>query len=133
MSRWRNHLALLLLALWLPATLHCGFEAAGIGGLFGCAIDHHAPDTGGTPTDPARDACDVVESGWFKLADHPPATATPALHICLLSLLTPPPALPLQPPAGRLAAHLAAPREIARTWHFVARAAPAPRAPSLAS
>jgi hypothetical protein len=131
MSRLRPFLAVLLLAAWLPATLHCALEAAGCTRAEDCC-DGHA-DGGCT-----RDSCDTLEAGFLKPA---------ALHVALpqfsadaaaslLDSLCPPlraPAARLLPPVTGVTAAVAAPPEVARTWRFAVRAAPAPRAPSLAS
>lgn len=131
-QRVRRLLALALLALWLPATLHCGLEAAGLDELFHCAAEHHAVAHDDTS---ASDACDVIEGAAFKPAANTAVLPPPVLHAVVLALFSAPPvvALPLTPPPRGLSAHVAAPPEVARTWHFLVRAAPPPRAPSLAS
>ena len=118
-------IALLLLTLWVPATLHCGFEAAGLGGMFACDDEHHSGTT-------SRDACDVVENGWFKLANHPTSLPAPILCPDLFCFVTPPPVL-LTPPLVGVTEAEAAPPDIARHWQFAFRATLSPRAPSLAS
>jgi hypothetical protein len=120
----RRLIALAVLALWLPATLHCSLEAAGLDNLFRCADDEHEGTT---------DTCDLVENGTIKPALNTAVLASPVFSPSLLSLLLPPSLLPLLPPAAGVTETVAAPREIRRTWHFVARAAPPARAPSLAS
>lgn len=123
--RLHRFCALLLLALWLPATLHCDFQTAGLDELFACADEHHS-----SPAD-AKDNCSTVESGWFQRLAAASLPA-PALVVVPVVFLAPAPGL-LTPPDPRLGERVAAPPEIARTWHFSARAAPPPRAPSLAS
>jgi hypothetical protein len=133
-SRLRRIFALALAALWLPATLHCDLEAAGIDQLFHCLVDHHATtDLDGSHT-PARDACDVVEGTALRLVTDTALVAPPALNALCASLLcfsAPAPALVLTPPPNALSERSIAPPEVARTWHFTARAALPSRAPSL--
>ncbi len=122
MSFLRRFIALAVLALWLPATLHCSLEAAGVDNIFRCLDDDH---------EVTNDTCDLIENGTIKPALNTAVLAAPVLTFSLLSHLLPPPVLPLLPPAAGVTEAVAAPREIRRTWHFVARAAPSPRAPSL--
>ncbi len=130
----RRVIAVLLLGLWLPATLHCDLEAAGLDPLFHCAEDvAAAPADGCCKSSPAaRDACDVVEGAAFKPAPDTATLPPPALRPDLLALVLPPPARDLAPPPAALTDRAVAPPEVARTWHFVARAAPPSRAPSRA-
>ena len=134
MSRLRRIFALALAALWLPATLHCDLEAAGLDELFHCLVDHHSTtDLDGSHAH-ARDACDVVEGTAFRLVSDTALVAPPALNAlcaCLLSFVPPAPALVLTPPLSGLSDRIEPPPEVARTWHFTARAALPSRAPSL--
>ncbi len=129
----RRILALALVALWLPATLHCALEAAGLNGLFHCVNDLHAPCDHSAPSDIPVDACNVIEDASFKPAADTATVPPPALHALLLDFVFGPTALPLTPPACGLTAQNSAPPEVARMWHFVVRAAPPPRAPSAAA
>lgn len=131
MLRIRQIASLLLLALWLPATLHCDVEALDLSELFQCAVDHHSEPVAATPC--ADDACDEVENGWFKPSSENLSIAAPSLCACILCFACPLPARSLTPPVAGPAETLAAPPEIARTWQFVSRAAPLARAPSFAS
>ena len=127
---FRRIIAALLLALWLPATLHCHLEAAGFGGVFDCSGEHHdsARSASGEPN---RDACDVVETGAFKPAANTAIRPAPFLFVCLAAPVAPSPAIELTQPATGVSDLIAAPPEVARTWHFIARAAPPARAPSV--
>jgi hypothetical protein len=125
--RLRQLVALAVLALWLPATLHCALEAAGFDGMFACADEHET----GTHDESPRDACDVVEGAAFKPAANTAALPRPALCACLFCFVVPALAIELTAPVTGLSEFVAAPPEVARTWHFVARAAPSPRAPAL--
>ena len=64
MRRFRALLAVLLALLWLPATLHCGLEAADL------LASHCAEDDGHgcspTAADCSSDACGIVESPGYR-------------------------------------------------------------------
>lgn len=121
MSRLRNLAAVLLVALWLPATLHCQLENAGLDVLFACT--EQAPHADG-------DACQVLETGQITLAkSRLDLNLQPALvcacHLCLFDAGPPVPA-----------PEISAPRQdetlpLQRTWQFARRAALPARAPSL--
>lgn len=128
MIRFGRFLLFALLALWLPATLHCKLEAAGV-------FEEHCTDEGSSATDAGctDDACPTIEDALYKdSAAKLTVTAPAECHIpdcCALLLtldrLTVAPALsPLR--------H-APPPELRVTWQFVTRAAPPARAPALNS
>ncbi|QYM78232.1 hypothetical protein K0B96_13095 [Horticoccus luteus] len=128
MPRLRYFTSLILLTLWLPVRLHCGWEAAGLPETFACASEHHAD------ANPMADACDTVEGA--ALRTHAVVLAAPApallpaplgLLACLLA------ATPLVAPPAGVSEFTAAPEELGRRWCFLARTAPSPRAPSLLS
>jgi hypothetical protein len=129
-ARLPKLLSFLLVALWLPATLHCEFEAVGLDALFRCDVDHHAP---AAKNPHAADACDVLENGWMKRASAPIALAAPTLFTPLLSFVCPLFERPLLEADAQHIDALAAPPEFTRAWQFVARAAPPARAPSVVS
>ena len=128
--RLRNAVALLLLALWLPATLHCAIEAATAcapESRAGCEHTPHHPDE-----DCTSDVCATLESGSYRIATAglqllPPAlTPDPAFLRALILLAAhtetaPPVAARAQPPP-----------ELPRRWHLVHRTVAPARAPSLA-
>lgn len=123
-KRALRHISLLLLALWLPATLHCDLEAAGlIPPILSCQ-DQHAPDTH------AGDSCALVENGHYHGAIallKAPAPSLLACTLCCVALLTPPPvAVPLVSPE-----RTDSPPELIRVWQFDRRAALPSRAPTL--
>lgn len=119
--------ALALLALWLPATLHCDLEAA--------VASHSAADDrhdSACNDSCARDACDTIENASYAksastLRILPPADAS--LTFCLLSLLTAPaPLLTGREPVS-FTDDPPALQALHRTWHFVRRTALPARAP----
>jgi len=121
-SRLIKLAALFLLALWLPATMHCGLESADL-------IRSASICTDGSNDHCAGDNCTQLENGLFQQKTDELQVATPDLFAgagCLC--------LPLQPPASvdeSLFQPSDAPQDWITTWHFVRRDAPAPRAPSL--
>lgn len=127
MPHLRRFIAIALLALWLPATAHCGFEAAGFEEIFGCVGDHHESSRGEPH---AQDGCDIVETGRFRSSTGAIALSPPALVASIVPILLSPPQLALMPPAVGVREDRGAPHEVARTWHFVVRAALPARAPN---
>jgi hypothetical protein len=131
MSRVLRQIAALVLALiWLPATMHCGLETAGVIG-HADACCHHGEVDSGESTHCEQGICGIVEGGEYQpastLTKVPAPTA--ALYVfCLLEL-----APELKPvPEIVASVEVESPPEIRRTWHFIARAALSPRAPSIA-
>lgn len=119
--------ALLLLALWLPATMHCDLEAAVL--LQNCASsdtccqDSHEPcadptcrDFTSTSTHPILAPSLYAESHWVKA----------------ITVLLPQLALTVIQPPGTCWRHGDTPaiESIARTWSFVRRSALPARAPA---
>jgi len=123
--------AFLLLALWLPATQHCGLEAAG---LFSHAMECHEADD--CPTPPLQSHCDTdncqpIEDTAYKTSSTTIEIAAPLALTCLCCLheITPETiVVPLISPE-----RTNTPPELVPTWRFVARAAGEPRAPSTVS
>ena len=129
-STVRHVVAVVLLALWLPATQHCGLEAAELiaadashGEHSGCAetsVDHCT-----------HDGCNVVESGLVKCSHESVKVPAPVLAACtcFLCLQISPPERAVEPVltvSGCLSTEPWVP-----VWQFVRRAAPLSRAPAL--
>ena len=127
MARLRSFAVWMLVVLWLPATLHCDFEAVGLAMVFHCESDHHSP----TEIPISEDSCDVVENGWIKLSNPQSPIAAPLLSVCFLCFSAPPFDDLLAAPEIALSDVVVAPLHIARTWQFVTRASLPARAPSL--
>lgn len=120
MRRARSIVACVLLALWLPATLHCSLEQAGLLGEKDGCVDRCATDN-----------CGVLETGLLKLTTDTVKVPAPSVLTCLCCLreITPETIIvPLVSPE-----RTNSPPELAGTWQFAVRAAPPPRAPSLVS
>jgi len=115
----------MLLALWLPATLHCDLEAAGVTNILGCH-DHRAAG----PAFGTDHHCHSIDGVSYKLDFG--SSKTPPPPDFILFVLPTPGALTATPPPRRITVESrAAPPEIVRTWHFAARAAPPARAPAI--
>jgi hypothetical protein len=129
--RFRRIFALLLLAAWLPATLHCGLEAAGLHlGPECCAGASHAEATSGCESDD----CEILEGGFTPSSSLHVTAPAIAVCACLLHAESQPPMVAVfSPPASGIDDAAAPPRELVPSWPFVSRAALSPRAPSLAS
>jgi hypothetical protein len=130
---FRPIIALVLLAVWLPATLHCGVEAAGFALGSPCCADSDSDHAPASEASCETDGCGVVESGFRSspsLSVPAPVALLSASPIWTLSLV---PALaPLSPPVTGVVEARTAPPEINHSWVFVTRAAPLPGAPALA-
>ncbi len=129
MRRIRILFALLLALVWLPATVHCGLDAAG---LFAHADsccsdgDEHLPHQSKC----GADGCDVVENGGYQVTGGYVKIPTPLWQENLLTLIASVPALIEESELVAVEA-VESPPEMKRTWHIVSRAALSPRAPSL--
>lgn len=131
MSRLVRTLLFTLVAAWLPVTLHCKLEAAG---LFESADACCAAEETPVPdADCKDDACPTVEDALYKESAQGLKVAAPTATDCFASLAlvalncdrTTEPTL--SPPRH------GPPPELRVAWQFVTRAAPPARAPSLHS
>lgn len=119
--------AVLLLALWGLAAVHCKLEALpGFQFLDTCCATDSAPSS---PKDCSDDGCDSVENGGYRAGDQTLTVPEPLrLPLTILPALEPE---SLQP--NVLSCRFLAPPEIPRGWQFSCRAASSPRAPSVVS
>lgn len=119
--------AFAVLALWLPATLHCNLEAAGVIAheVVGSACD----DT----SDPcSRDSCDVVEDALARPTVVVAKTFAPTLTLCLCVVCS---RLALTSPSETPTLAVSAterPIDWLPTWPFSRRTALPARAPNRA-
>lgn len=120
-------MVLVLLALWMPVSLHCALERLpGLHWLQCCCADGADAQT---PTNCERQPCASLEAGAVKAEERVAGAPAPPL-LPLLPALAPIVDLlsaPLVEP-GQLGA---VPPELAPCWRFTFRAARSPRAPSL--
>lgn len=126
MTWFTKVVAVLLLALWVPVTMHCELQAAVHSVLLQCCCGDEA--TQGPAH--ADDVCGTVESGFYKVEENEILTAPVLAFVALapdtLASLTSEPALePAIPEPGP-------PQELPQSWQFSYRVALPPRAPSLA-
>ena len=121
-------LPLVLLALWLPVTLHCQLEAADLWPEH----DDHADTACCTPQQGCMtDACGVLEGDALRNADTFTRAPLPVPFVCLcLICFRPAEPVILAAPAPELAVSRQALAWVP-TWHFARRAAPWSGAPSL--
>lgn len=120
--RLRRLLTFALLALWLPATLHCDLEAAGLALPFICH-DHDTATRSDRPC--ADDDCHALDR-----ASYTAFALTKLVSATVLSVLARLPESIETPVNGVRPERTDAPRELRRTWQFDTRAAPPARAPS---
>ena len=118
--------AMMMLALWLPATSLCLAECAGLVERGDCC-----PDESSGNADAAVHPCCLLASGGYKSDTHRPLVPVPEVAAAdrLASLIS------LAPSSAELASPPPAPSrpELSVTWQFSFRAALPPRAPSSAS
>jgi hypothetical protein len=129
MIRFGRSLLFVLLALWLPATMHCRLEAAG---FFEAHDDCATEQLATTGSDCKDDACPTVEDALFKessaaLAVHAPGECFLPDGLALLIETDAHSAASLLSPTRHVP-----PAELAVGWQFIARAAPPARAPNRA-
>jgi hypothetical protein len=119
----RRIVAVVLLSLWLPATLHCAVEAAGVYLEFVCH-DHETQAV--SENHCADDSCHAIEGASFTVFSLTKLVGIAALSVVALL------AEPLEfPPDGVRPERTDVPRELQRSWQFSTRAAPPARAPSV--
>lgn len=125
MLRWKTIAAVFMLTLWMPATGHCALEAAGL-------FAKTCFDNCTTGQNCAKDGCGAVEDGAYRASADTVKVPAPSLLACVcysssrllnLDAVRAPVILPSE--------SFDRSRDWVSTWHFVRRAAPAPRAPSL--
>jgi hypothetical protein len=128
-STLRRIIAVVLLALWLPATQYCTLVAAGV---FSDEAQASAPEHCCNTNDRcSRDACDLFENGVTKPGSEASKVFAPDLAACLCFIC-----LQFAQPGSADASTLmvsasAHPRDWESKWQFVRRAAPLARAPSV--
>jgi hypothetical protein len=119
----RRIAALLLVALWLPATLHCRVEVT-------LGVDCCATDGAKDATDCPDDPCGAIESSQFKSTSHALTVPAPVLCACLFDNgLVPPPVEVAAPLVVGVSEEAASPPEVRQSRHFLARSALPARAP----
>lgn len=128
MPRLARILILTLVAVWLPVTLHCRLEAAGLHEAGDCCATEPAAEVTGDCNDTL---CPTLEETLYKESSAGLKLGAPAATACFtcLALGAPERAAGAEPSLSP--ARHAPPPELRVAWQFVARAAPPARAPSL--
>ena len=126
MSKLTGCVALLVLALWGVASMHCTLEAVpGMEFLRICCCADSSP---APPKDCETDGCCAVEEGKYRAGERTASAPRPVLVPALLSRA-------IEAPMPQLQAHpftaAKPPPELPPSWQFSFRAALPPRAPSL--
>ena len=118
--------AMLMLALWMPAASLCLAECAGIVERGDCCADESSG-----PANAVAHPCCFLASGHYKSPNDRPQVSAPVM----LTTAQLPSLISFSPPAEDLVLPSLAscPPELPVTWQFSFRAALTPRAPSVAS
>ncbi len=125
MPRLLRLLSLVLLTIWFPVTQHCNLEAVGLLPLQ-CSNDCAPGQLG------SNDGCDVVETGLAKVGTDVVKVPAPELLACAcLIFLHVTQSLADTGSTDLLTGTFERPLNWVTTWHFVRRAAPPSRAPTL--
>lgn len=128
MIRLQTVLALLLLGLWLPCTMHCQAEALGwLGSNSSCCEQGHAGDSS-APDCADCATCSAIEFGGYSLPQK--VSLAPILLVIALDAAPDWFALAPEPAAQVLPAPDSPPQLLRQSWSFRCRTALAPRAPS---
>lgn len=129
--RISTFVALLLLALWLPATLHGSLETAGI--LAPHTDCHHSGncDSENQDANCHSESHGSIDEGSYKPSFANANVKAPAPILSVLTTLNDLTEItPQTIIVGMISpARTDAPPELAPTWQFITRAAPSPRAP----
>ena len=121
-------MALLLAALWLPQTMHCQLAHMGFTSERSSCCDDHCCSNGDCDCQSA--VCKSIEAGHFDLTK-----STVAVPVEVYGWVRTSETADLRPclkPEPGMPEATGAPPGLPGIWQFVFRAAPAPRAPSLA-
>jgi hypothetical protein len=128
MRRLFSFIACLLAVLWLPATLHCGLETAGL------LLHEHGIESAdsGCATACEKESCSTLEDGAYKKASDPIKVSAPSLALCITQLVLDVAVETAAESAPSVSPYTTdSPPELARTWQFTVRTALPARAPSL--
>jgi hypothetical protein len=126
--RFRRIVALVLLALWLPATQYCTLVAAEV---FADDSQACAPEQCCTTEDQCSfDACNLFESGVTKLAREGSKALAPDFSACLCFICLRSSHSDSGDESALMKPALERPLDWESSWHFMRRAAPLARAPS---
>ncbi len=126
---WFRHIiAVVLLALWMPATQHCNLEAAG---LIDAHAEHKDSACFGGENPCSHDGCRVIEEITYKPSADLLKVPAPDLLVCSRFLCLQLAYRELSVESVTPIAPAEKPQAWVPIWHFVRRAAPLCRAPSV--
>jgi hypothetical protein len=128
MSRVRQLFVWVMVALWLPVTLHCATDQAGLFEAKPVCCDDEK-ENGSDKS--CAERCSFLDADAQAAPNNLAKAQAPVLLACLSSLIEWVSETPIVPQISPVRSE--SPPELPRTWQFVTRAAPLPRAPSLAS
>jgi hypothetical protein len=124
----RRIVAIVLLALWLPATQYCTLVAAEV---FADVSHPCGPEQCCNTEDQCSfDACNLFESGVTKLARDGSKALAPDFSACLCFICLRSSHSGSEDESGLMRSALERPLDWESSWHFMRRAAPLARAPS---
>ena len=130
MSFLRRFIAVALLALWLPATLHCDLEAAGLDIAFVCHDHDHADDHGHShPTPDPADHCDGDACHTLEGTAINPTSVVKLVGEATFFLITLLPTPPENPVDRLCPERTDVPPEFVQGWRFVERCSAESAAP----
>jgi hypothetical protein len=115
--------AALFVVLWLPTTMHCSLEK-----LPGLEFLHCSSDTA---TADCKDECQTIESGLYKVSDHPIVVPAPVLGFVCAVLVDVRAFHEVACTAINRCAD--SPPDLPQRWQFLLRTATPARAPSCLS
>ena len=127
--KWlRTVVAVVLLSIWMPATMCCALERAGVPFFDKCCEDDSAD--GSQQKSCTDKACCLLESGRYLISNPTPLLVTPDIVLCFIHQ-----AIVGRPDDPRTPCRIpeSSPPDLPVTWHFSHRAALPVRAPSIAS
>lgn len=128
--RWlAKSVAWVLVAFWLPVTMHCALENVGGFQFLVCCL--HGDTAPHQDNDCSEDACAVVESGGYMVPSNR-ITLVPPLVLAAQLVAVAEAELPVSE-IPRFSALSTSPPELPSGWQFSLRAAAPVRAPSFAS
>jgi len=125
---FRNIIALLLLALWLPATQHCDLEAAGV--MAWEELGHTHPESS-CKQSCETDVCPTVEGASYNPASNLLRVLPPDVFVVLRLIDLLPAPLVIEDLGAFVIGDPPELEKILRTWQFSRRTALPARAPDL--
>lgn len=124
----KTGVALALLAIWLPATMWCALERAGVPFFEKCCVEGSCDGSSKEPFT-GKDCC-LLAAGAYQVPSSAPLLVTPQFVLSFLQQVFVEPSVDSP---GFYGLSESSPLELSVAWQFVSRTALPVRAPSLAS